>query len=848
MTKRFLILGIFFVVLVITFITPLVSYGNEFFAGDAQIASQNDCSRQHSVGSDAYNSCMEASRVARESAGTNEVLKLGQVAGDFFFKPLFLPIGHFLLGVSSIILITTGWIFDGIVSMTILNVAKYMGTGSEMGDAISMAWGTLRDVANMFFIFVLIFAALKSMFDLDFGNANKTIRNVIIVALLINFSLFFSKVVIDASNVVALGFYRAISQANTATFQASGELNVGIGSPARFEGISGGYMRLLGLQTFYGASILNNLNIQSVIVVSVMGSIFMLVASVIFLISGVMFIARFVILIFLMILSPLAFIAIAIPGGSQIFDKWKSALIDQSFFAPLFFALTWVSFKLGSALLTRSAEEQTVEAFWVDIFTANPAKQDGIVVILLNYVLVIGFSIAALVFAKQMATKTAGFTQFTQISGAIGAGAVGATAWAGRQTVGRGGQLLTSSSKLQEAANKERTTYGGKLIGGLARATVYAGEKARSGTFDARNASVPTSVVGDAIQGTVGRTKIGKAMGLNDVNIPNVKMEAIVKDMDLLGKGGTKGFKEAKEESEKRVQEREAATASEYKMSKIRKDIDAGKDAPVGSTAHGEMEKALASLSDKETETIVSGNRELLRSLNFANAISVKQLEAIVKSDKFSEAEKDTLKSARFKEIESINDAVGISAITRRAAGATLTPDEIASATRVETARSRTKDLSDSELEMIDSNYLDPNTGEGREFISQLKVGQIETITKNKSGKFSTAQRENIQKERLRPLMDALASGNTPDIQSFIRKVDYKTLVSFMKIPGRGGTPIALDTDVLPLYNAKNLTRMADEMNDADKLTLKAAIVNRGGNLATIAWLNNPDKGGTLFI
>ncbi len=517
MTKRFLILGIFFVVLAGTIFSPLVSYGQntDGECTPAQVAAGGITRRPGDfvdgrLTVSTY--CQVAGSAPDQGVLTETAKQAMQIAGDGLFKPLFLPIGHFLLGVSSIILITTGWIFDGIVSMTILNVAEYIGTGSEMGGAISMAWGTLRDVANMFFIFVLIFAALKSMFDLDFGNANKTIRNVIIVALLINFSLFFSKVVIDASNVVALGFYKAISQANTASFQASGQLNTGIGGTANFEGISGGYMRLLGLQTFYGASILNGLNVQSVIVVSVMGSIFMLVASVIFLISGVMFVARFVILIFLMILSPLAFIAIAIPGGSQIFDKWKSALIDQSFFAPLFFALTWVSFKLGSALITKMPTGDTT---WVDIFVSNPAKQKGIVVILLNYVLVIGFSIAALVFAKQMASRTAGFTQ---ISGAIGSGAVGGAAFIGRQTIGRGANMISENKR--EAWSK--TTLG--------RAGLWMADKGRSASFNV---------------GGLADTKLGKMTGANKILDPNI-----------IGKTtGVGGFAKATEEKAKKKAE-----------------------------------------------------------------------------------------------------------------------------------------------------------------------------------------------------------------------------------------------------------------------------------------------------
>lgn len=72
---------------------------------------------------------------------------------------------------------------------------------------IDAGWKTVRDVANLFFIFILLFIAIKMIIGRESGG--KDIKNVIIVALLINFSLFFTKVVIDASNIFSLYLYNA---------------------------------------------------------------------------------------------------------------------------------------------------------------------------------------------------------------------------------------------------------------------------------------------------------------------------------------------------------------------------------------------------------------------------------------------------------------------------------------------------------------------------------------------------------------------------------------------------------------------------------------------------------------
>ena len=429
--------------------------------------------------------------------GQELVGKVLQTTGNVAFGPLFALIGSVLMLISSFVLITSGWIFDTVIQFTIVEMSQNIGGAGGMGASITTAWATLRDVANMCFIFVLLFAAFKAMFNLDFGGLGRTVINIIVVALLINFSLFFSKVVIDASNIVSVGFYNSIT-ANNAQMGSTVW-----GGTANFRGISGGYMRMLKMQTWYDTNVLSGgLNAQNIFLTGFMSSAFMLVSAVIFLIAGIMFAARFIILIFLMILSPLALIAYIIPGQKGQFDKWKDALIDQSFFAPLFFALTWVAFKLGNSLVTPAATT------WIDLLKNPTANQAGALTLLLNYVLTTGFFIAALIFAKSMASKTAGFKA---ISGGIGTAAIGGAALAGRQTIGRASGLISET---------QREKWSKSAAG---RAGLWLADKGKKGSFDVRATET-----------------LGKVPGLG-------------KELDIMGKAGGKGgFAKAVEEKAER--------------------------------------------------------------------------------------------------------------------------------------------------------------------------------------------------------------------------------------------------------------------------------------------------------
>lgn len=459
------------------------------------------------------NTLLGPGAMALESLGFDTAGSVSQTAGNLTFGPLFTIIGSVLMVISSFILTISGWLFDIVIQYTVVDMAKNIGTSTGatqgMGAAINTAWATIRDIANMGFIFILLFAAFKAMFDADFNSFwGKTVKDIIIIALLINFSLFFSKVVIDASNIVSVGFYNAIK---------TNDANIGInaafsGGTANFKGISGGYMRMLRMQTWYDANILSGgVDFQKIFLTGFMSSAFMLMTAVIFFIAAIMFASRFIILIFIMVLSPLALIAYTLPTTKSRFSDWLNALINQSFFAPLFFALTWVAFKLGNALISNS------KASWTDVIMLNNTNKEGAITLLLNYVLTMGFFVAALIFAKQMASKT---RYFTSIAGGVGTATAGLAGFAGRHTIGWGAARIASDEKL-----KERAAAGDRG----ARMQLATAKKLAGSSFDVRG---------------VADTKYGKMAGASSI-------------LDIAGKAsGTGGYAKATETKDEKRRKR----------------------------------------------------------------------------------------------------------------------------------------------------------------------------------------------------------------------------------------------------------------------------------------------------
>ena len=95
--------------------------------------------------------------------------------------------------------------FNVVISLTLGSV---LYTNNSF---IPEAWAVVRDFSNIFFILILIYVAIQTILGLGGHEVKKTIAHIVVMALLINFSMFFTKVIIDSSNILALVFYNKIN-------------------------------------------------------------------------------------------------------------------------------------------------------------------------------------------------------------------------------------------------------------------------------------------------------------------------------------------------------------------------------------------------------------------------------------------------------------------------------------------------------------------------------------------------------------------------------------------------------------------------------------------------------------
>lgn len=329
---------------------------------------------------------------------------------------------------------------------------------------VQNAWTIMRDFANMAFIFILLYAGITTILGGD--DWRRTVIQVVIVALFINFSLLFTKIIIDSGNILAVGIYSALGPDP----QDSG----GVGVQKRE--ISGNLVEALQPQRFTDAASAGDA--FEAIVVFIIAAIVNVAVAWAFFKVALVFLGRLIGFWVLMIISPIAFISTATPKG-EIFHDWLHKLINITFVAPVFlFFMYLILLVLQSDFITSLQDSLGGTTG----FMSSKLLLPSMVAIVLVYMISKAVSIA-----EHMAGEfgNLGSQVGGKLMGVAGGVALGGAASIGRSALGGVASRVFDSGKLQKMA-----TEGGAMGRFAGRNLTFATDKLRNASFDARNVGV----------------------------------------------------------------------------------------------------------------------------------------------------------------------------------------------------------------------------------------------------------------------------------------------------------------------------------------------------------------------
>ena len=217
-------------------------------------------------------------------------------------------------------------ILDSVISGELFNKI-FFSSSSKI--ALSIAWGTIRDFFNLFFILLLIFIAISIILGINRYNDKKNVLRIIAAALLINFSKVIAMFFIDVSQLFMTFFAHAISQGTDSfTTVFADKMSLSNAFDLAFNDGASFFISLLFATFFVGV----------------------LAAMIIFLSAAL--VVRLVSFWVLTVLSPIAVVGFVLPSSSlsSLSKNWFNKLFSWAFFGPIMMFFLWIALVIISAI------------------------------------------------------------------------------------------------------------------------------------------------------------------------------------------------------------------------------------------------------------------------------------------------------------------------------------------------------------------------------------------------------------------------------------------------------------------------------------------------------------------
>lgn len=372
---------------------------------------------------------------------------------------------------------------------------------------IQTGWQLVRDISNIFFIIIMIYSGLAAVFSTSNVSYKKVIPTLIINALIINFSLFATRLVIDMSNITARIFY------NQMVVKVGEEVRDGQNSDSGYKPISEAIVSSFNPQKIFKGSVLTDddpsaddegsFNAQvsytnksskwhtyskeyaayfalvTLVAIAISFSMAMM-----FWKTAFLFVGRVIGLYVAMIFSPFAFLS---RGGVPLVSKlptlnygaWWKDLTNYALLAPIFvFFLYIINSFLNVEFFNKVGLDQNGQGFF-----------GSVMYVMIPMLIIYGLVTRGVSIANNLAGEFGKMAQnfATKATGFVGGAALGVTAIGGSRIIGGAAKKIDESRFGAWIRNKAPDSK-------IARNLQKGLNATRTGSFDLRQTSVGSNL------------------------------------------------------------------------------------------------------------------------------------------------------------------------------------------------------------------------------------------------------------------------------------------------------------------------------------------------------------------
>lgn len=240
--------------------------------------------------------------------------------------------------VSGILLVALAYILQIIINYphgdfwSTVDTSNDIAVGFVRVEAVVTGWKLVRDISNVFFSVILVIIALGSVLKIESYSWKQLLPKFVVMAILINFSKTICGVFTDVATVAMATF--AGSFGNSFAIGLVGAFN--LASIADFEPSSTG-----------DASVYEGTSAVSLFGAYLAAAIMTLVFGMIMVVLVAVFFLRIVMLWFLIVLSPLAYIARILPMTKSYSSEWWSMFGKWVMVGPMMTFFLWLTLTMA---------------------------------------------------------------------------------------------------------------------------------------------------------------------------------------------------------------------------------------------------------------------------------------------------------------------------------------------------------------------------------------------------------------------------------------------------------------------------------------------------------------------
>ncbi|MFH1597919.1 MAG: hypothetical protein ABIB97_02505 [Patescibacteria group bacterium] len=221
------------------------------------------------------------------------------------------------------------WLFGNMTRLMIfllIQVAKYNDFANST--AVNIGWYLVRDIANLFFVIVLLIIAVSTVLGIQSWSYRSLLGKFILMVILINFSKLIALFFIDLSQVIMLTFVEAFEDTMANNIFAAGGFNKLLHMGTREVGESQG------------------LSIAAVLGSTILATIMVVVMFIVLTAMTIMLLIRIIMLWLLIIISPLAYMTATIPTSKKFSSQWWGMFGQYLMIGPVMAFFIWLSMML----------------------------------------------------------------------------------------------------------------------------------------------------------------------------------------------------------------------------------------------------------------------------------------------------------------------------------------------------------------------------------------------------------------------------------------------------------------------------------------------------------------------